>query len=460
MLKPKGFKYVYPTYSGTLFNLTPENQQKLRIEMVQLIAGDFLRMRDVLAKLPAHLTPKDFFCLQGKLVMLTPITSTAKRTRGCEEKGKVDLDCFGFQKATNGDYLELARLLQPDILESLSEEPEKEIKGLKALKRSIKKAKAFLEEAIRFKEQHGHKWEIYAPLHGANSRELRAEALAELISFKDKIGGLVVHELFQAVEEEALENKESRISRAEILQNVLKEFDSEQIFVAGNGDFVNLLEAARYGGHVFEVTFPFELAKKGHALMVDVPAWRVRAQTTIQSNYQVTSADWADQAKLDKSMSKTIDLFDTSYVHDMGPLLPGCQCYCCTNFSRAYVHHLLTHHEMTANVLLTLHNCHVNEQFFDTLNSEEFRNHQDQWSFSFLNFFIQEKRIFEQRERPRLQRMTTDENGNEGPIAEEEKRTEEVSPSADAGKGKSEPQATRGATKKIKKAKGQSHKQN
>ena len=38
------------------------------------------------------------------------------------------------------------------------------------------------------------------------------------------------------------------------------------------------------------------------------------------------------------------------------PLLPGCECYTCERYMRAYVHHLLQCHEMTAAVLLDIHN--------------------------------------------------------------------------------------------------------
>ena len=39
---------------------------------------------------------------------------------------------------------------------------------------------------------------------------------------------------------------------------------------------------------------------------------------------------------------------------DQQPLLQGCGCYACTNFTRAYVHHLHMTHEMLGTVLLTL----------------------------------------------------------------------------------------------------------
>lgn len=41
---------------------------------------------------------------------------------------------------------------------------------------------------------------------------------------------------------------------------------------------------------------------------------------------------------------------------DFGPLEPGCDCYTCTHYSRAYLHHLFKAKELLANTLATIHN--------------------------------------------------------------------------------------------------------
>ena len=38
---------------------------------------------------------------------------------------------------------------------------------------------------------------------------------------------------------------------------------------------------------------------------------------------------------------------------------PGCGCYCCTHFSRAYVRHLAQASEILGSVLLSMHNVHL-----------------------------------------------------------------------------------------------------
>jgi queuine tRNA-ribosyltransferase accessory subunit len=49
------------------------------------------------------------------------------------------------------------------------------------------------------------------------------------------------------------------------------------------------------------------------------------------------------------------DLFQIENEADVSPLVDGCECFSCKNHHRAYVHHLLKCHEMTAWVLLQMY---------------------------------------------------------------------------------------------------------
>ncbi len=46
------------------------------------------------------------------------------------------------------------------------------------------------------------------------------------------------------------------------------------------------------------------------------------------------------------------------YAEDFLPLEPGCQCYACRNFSRAYIRHLIKANEILGVRLTTIHNLH------------------------------------------------------------------------------------------------------
>ena len=51
-----------------------------------------------------------------------------------------------------------------------------------------------------------------------------------------------------------------------------------------------------------------------------------------------------------------VRLRNAKHRRDPAPLMSGCDCYCCANFSRAYLHHLFAADEMLGPTLLSLHN--------------------------------------------------------------------------------------------------------
>ena len=54
-----------------------------------------------------------------------------------------------------------------------------------------------------------------------------------------------------------------------------------------------------------------------------------------------------------------LNMKNAQYARDHGPVEEGCTCYCCVNFTRAYVRHLIVAQEILAAVLLTIHNIHL-----------------------------------------------------------------------------------------------------
>lgn len=53
-----------------------------------------------------------------------------------------------------------------------------------------------------------------------------------------------------------------------------------------------------------------------------------------------------------------INIKNAKYAHDFTPLMPECDCECCKNYNRAYLHHLFKTDEITAKVLASIHNEH------------------------------------------------------------------------------------------------------
>ena len=53
-----------------------------------------------------------------------------------------------------------------------------------------------------------------------------------------------------------------------------------------------------------------------------------------------------------------INIKNAKYRDDFTPLMPECDCECCKNYNRAYLHHLFKTDEITAKVLASIHNEH------------------------------------------------------------------------------------------------------
>ncbi len=56
--------------------------------------------------------------------------------------------------------------------------------------------------------------------------------------------------------------------------------------------------------------------------------------------------------------SGTINIANARFKEDIRPIEPGCSCYTCRNFSRAYISHLYRAREILAHRLNTIHNLH------------------------------------------------------------------------------------------------------
>jgi len=66
---------------------------------------------------------------------------------------------------------------------------------------------------------------------------------------------------------------------------------------------------------------------------------------------------YARSATLFTSHGK-LRLTNRRYRRDFFPVDPACECYCCRNFSRAYLHHLYNANEILSATLAAIHNVH------------------------------------------------------------------------------------------------------
>ena len=93
-------------------------------------------------------------------------------------------------------------------------------------------------------------------------------------------------------------------------------------YLMGVGEPADILEGVERGIDLFDCVIPTRIARHGQAFTRD----------------------------------GKINFNNAKYKEDLGPVEEGCDCYCCKNYSRAYVRHLITVGESLGGSLLSIHN--------------------------------------------------------------------------------------------------------
>jgi queuine tRNA-ribosyltransferase len=96
-------------------------------------------------------------------------------------------------------------------------------------------------------------------------------------------------------------------------------------YLMGVGTPQDLVECVARGVDMFDCVLPTRMARNGGAL----------------------------------TRTGRLNLRNARFADDPSPIEPGCTCYACAHFSRAYIRHLTRANEILGHHLLTLHNLHL-----------------------------------------------------------------------------------------------------
>jgi queuine tRNA-ribosyltransferase len=179
----------------------------------------------------------------------------------------------------------------------------------------VDSAKRTFEWARRCKTAHqNEKQLLFGIAQGGTFSDLR-EKSAEQINSLDfdgyALGGLCIGEpkekMYPAIESQ------------------IKIFDIEKPkYLMGVGSPVDILKSIQMGVDCFDSIFPTQSARRGSLF----------------------------------SPNGTIKIESGKYREDNSPIIEGCKCYTCRNFTKAYVHHQLFVHETFGLKLASIHNIH------------------------------------------------------------------------------------------------------
>ena len=120
-------------------------------------------------------------------------------------------------------------------------------------------------------------------------------------------------------------------------------------YLMGVGDPIDILESVERGVDIFDCVLPTRIARHGQAF----------------------------------TRTGKIHMKNAKYIRDLSPVEEGCDCYCCKNYSKAYVRHLLSVDETFGGRLLSIHNIRflirLTEEIREAIKEDRFLSYKEEF---------------------------------------------------------------------------------
>ncbi|RPB03583.1 tRNA-guanine transglycosylase [Choiromyces venosus 120613-1] len=246
-----------------------------------------------------------------------PVTTAASNT----DASIAILTSVGFRVLKVDDYFNAVSSLKPDIAISPPDLPH-QTPGKNRGPKMVFRTELWLGELIK---RNTSNVPIFAPILPLDI-EQQSYYLDHLKEHISSLTGLALYDARLAVElPEELEGL-PRLSLDDALTPL------------------KVLQQVSWGVDMFNLVFLTQMTDAGISLEFQFPG-------------EATTKDG-------KKKALGVDLWNKEYGTSLEPLAAGCKCYACRKHHRAYVQHLLTAKEMTAWVLLQIHNSNIVSNFF------------------------------------------------------------------------------------------------
>ncbi len=186
---------------------------------------------------------------------------------------------------------------------------------------------------------------LFGIVQGGIFPDLREQSAAFLQSLDFPgyaIGGLAVGE-----------TKESMYDTLDVTTPLLP--DNKPRYLMGVGEPDDLAQAVLRGVDLFDCVMPTRVARHGAALTLD----------------------------------GRINMGNKAHERDHAPVQPGCECYCCQNFSRGYIRHLVKSKEILGHYLLSLHNIHFLINHMNLMRQAIIEGRLEAYQDAFLKRYLQ-----------------------------------------------------------------------
>ena len=294
-----------------------------------------------------------------KLVMLS-IRQPGSLANTPTNADQISIDTLhGRQKVDVETYLNIIRATKADINVALCDEVPfhaSKNRHSKSVKRTLSWLSAIVEKGEAAEANEG----IFGVVLGGNHMKLRKICAEGVASFKG-IQGVVIGGLGVG---------ETDSERRDVLENVLPLIPPEMCRLMKMAiSPLGILQAISKGIDVVQSDYAESITRLGYAsvyLIPEVPGSEPNGNT-------VNGEGVLSECSRDRKRRKTelenpypehcpdnavtkISLRDKRFERDTAPIMPGCNCFSCRSYCRAYINHLLNAHEMLASTLVYIHN--------------------------------------------------------------------------------------------------------
>ncbi len=326
---------------GTVKAMTP---QSLRDIGAQICLGNtfHLWLRPVLDVVKAHHGLHDFMNWQKPILTDSggfQVFSLGALRKITEEGVKFSSPHDGAKLFLSPEIsMQIQHVLNSDIVMIFDEctpYPASHDEAAKSMRLSMRWARRSRDEHNKL----GNRNALFGIVQGGMHEDLRDESLAGL----DEIG-------FDGMAIGGLSVGEPKEDMARILEHVAPKMPTHKPrYLMGVGTPEDLVFAVKRGIDMFDCVMPTRNARNGHLF----------------------------------TRFGDVKIKNARYKTDTGPLDPSCSCYTCTQFSRAYLHHLYRNGEILGGMLNTIHNLHFYQVIMAEMRAAIEAGTLEQWSAGF-----------------------------------------------------------------------------
>lgn len=369
-----------PHITHELFKLVSKESQILQVPLVSVC-----QFQETMQYYNG--TISQFIGNKNSLIFLTVNDPSDLTKQGHHIKNKVPIwTKHGKMMIDSNMYMNLVESFQPDIYCLLSDSDTNITSAPKRITKAVEQTITFNKQCLEYhrkSEKLKGKF-VIAPIAGGYCLKSRRKCIEAIAKNGVDVEGFLIDGLHNnGPEVEFLPFNEIKC----VISFIVDSMPSEKLCsIQGCWNPVNIVKLVQLGVDLFDTSYCRILTERSAAMTF-----------TLEEN--------------ESSDSYEINLRHSTYTEDFNPIMDSCNCLTCREYSRSYIHHLLTVQELLGPILIMIHNIYHYLRLFKTIRK----------CISNNTLSILEQRLYEQYQNfqdKQIQKEVEDELYNQGYIGD------------------------------------------